>query len=185
MNLIFFGIQGSGKGTQAKLLAENHGFEIFETGGELRKLAKEDSALGLKVKSIIESGNLVPTEVVMEIVENFLNNAQSERIIFDGIPRNLEQSEMLRSLLKNHNIEYTAVHFTLSEEEALKRLMKRAEIEGRADDNEESIKTRIGIFYEKTVPVIESVSENGNFIEIDASQTIDKVNDSLTAKLGL
>jgi adenylate kinase len=72
-DLILVGIQGSGKGTQARILAEKFGYQIFETGGELRVMAKEESELGKKVKEITERGDLVPNEIVMEIVENFLN----------------------------------------------------------------------------------------------------------------
>ncbi|MBI4231908.1 nucleoside monophosphate kinase, partial [Candidatus Peregrinibacteria bacterium] len=85
MDLILFGIQGSGKGTQGKILAERYGLKIFETGGALRALAQEDSELARKVKSIIEAGHLVPNEVVMEIVEDFMNKQEaSSPILFDG-----------------------------------------------------------------------------------------------------
>ena len=72
MDFVLFGIQGSGKGTQSKFLAEKFNLKIFEMGGQLRILAQEDSELGKKIKNIIEAGHLVPTDVVMEIIENFL-----------------------------------------------------------------------------------------------------------------
>lgn len=126
MDLILFGMQGAGKGTQGKILAERYGLEIFETGNELRKLAKEDSELGKKVKSIIEAGHLVSNTVVMEIVENFVNNLSAgKNILFDGIPRKTEQAESLNGLLDKHNREYIAVIIDISRETALKRLTTR------------------------------------------------------------
>lgn len=185
MNLIFFGIQGSGKGTQAKLLAEKFNYVIFETGGELRKLASQNSELGKKVKSIIDAGHLVSSEVVMEIVENFLVQNKDKKIIFDGIPRNQDQQGILIDLLNSHNLEYLAVHFKLEKEEALKRLYKRAEIEGRADDNEESIQRRINIFYTETLPIIEQYQNQNHLMEIDASPSIEEIFSILTEKLEL
>lgn len=183
MNLIFFGIQGSGKGTQAKLLAEKFNYVIFETGGELRKLASQDSNLGKKVKSIIDAGHLVSSDLVMEIVENFLVQNKDKKIIFDGIPRNQDQQTMFLELLNRHSIPYLAVHFKLEKEEALNRLYKRAEIEGRADDNEESIQRRINIFYTETLPIIEQYQELNHLMEIDASPTIEEIFEELSIKL--
>ena len=92
-----FGIQGSGKGTQSKILKDYYDMAYFETGAELRKLAQEDSELGKKVKSIIEAGHLVDNDVVMEIVENFMKSVpEGKGVIFDGIPRKMEQKETRR-----------------------------------------------------------------------------------------
>lgn len=183
MNLIFFGIQGSGKGTQAKLLAEKLGYQIFETGGELRKLAKEESELGKKVKETIEAGHLVSSELVLEIVRNFIKNADKTKIIFDGIPRNQDQYDSFMGILKEFELQYTAIHFKLEKDEAMKRLFKRAEIEGRADDNEESIKRRIDIFYNDTLPIITNFEKEGHLIEVDASPTVEEIYQDLTSRL--
>ncbi len=119
-------MQGAGKGTLGKAVAQEFNLEIFETGGELRKLANEDSELAKKVKSIIEAGHLVPNEVVMEIVENFMENINSEKgILFDGIPRKVVQAESLNKLLSKHSREYKAVLINISEETALERLTTR------------------------------------------------------------
>ncbi len=185
VNLVFFGIQGSGKGTQAKLLAEEFGFSIFETGRQLRELAEEMSPLGQKIKKTIEAGDLVSSELVIEILKNFIEKNEDNTIIFDGIPRNEEQSELFQALLKDMALDYTGVHFTLSKEESMNRLMKRAEIEGRADDNEESIKKRIDIFYTQTAPVIEELKEAGKMIEIDAGPSIEDIAVTLQEKLEL
>jgi len=126
MDLILFGIQGSGKGTQGKVLKERYKMEYFETGGELRRLAKENSSLGKKVKSIIEAGHLVPNEIVMEIVQNFIEHInKNSNIIFDGIPRKMVQAKSLEKLLKKDKRDYRAIILDLSQEEAMNRLLKR------------------------------------------------------------
>lgn len=204
MDLIFFGMQGAGKGTLGKEIAKKYGFQIFETGSELRRLAKEDSELGKKVKSIIEAGHLVQNEVVMEIVENFMNNLEpGVNIIFDGIPRKVEQAKSLNALLDKNNRKYKAVLIKIDKETALKRLTTRricqkckyvypatykkdyceqitsegevcnGKLITRADDNTEAIKTRLEAFEKETVPAIEMYKEN--LIEINGEQTIEAV----------
>ncbi|MBT4055685.1 nucleoside monophosphate kinase, partial [Candidatus Peregrinibacteria bacterium] len=126
MDLIFFGMQGAGKGTVGKVVAEKLNLKIFETGGALRVLAQEDSELGKKIKSIIEAGHLVPNEVVMEIVEDFINKLEpGQSVLFDGIPRSIEQAESLNMLLSKHDREYKAVLIDITEETALERLTTR------------------------------------------------------------
>jgi len=204
MDLIFFGMQGSGKGTLGRVVAEKYGMQIFETGGELRKLAKEKSELGRKIKSIIEAGHLVSNEVVMEIVENFMtSNKNDSPILFDGIPRSLEQAKTLNQLLEKHNRKYTGVILNIEKTTALQRLTTRrvckeckrvypimyteekcecgGELVTRADDNPKSIEIRLDNFFKETVPAIEVYKET--LIEIDAEQSIEKVKESAFKKL--
>ncbi|PJC36606.1 hypothetical protein CO046_04870 [Candidatus Peregrinibacteria bacterium CG_4_9_14_0_2_um_filter_53_11] len=202
MDYVLFGIQGAGKGTQGKILADKLQAGYFETGAELRRLAKEDSPLGQKVRTIIESGHLVPTSVVMEIVENYLTETLSAHggeatIIFDGIPRNAEQDAALRSILAHHERDFVGLHFVLSREEAENRLINRrvcsvckivyphsypaprcecgGELVTRTDDNAEAIKIRLDIFESETLPVIKAWENQGSVINIDASKTIEEV----------
>lgn len=203
MDFILFGIQGSGKGTQGKILAEKFGMALFETGNELRKLAKENSHLGQKVKTIIEAGHLVPNDVVMEIVEHFLASIPKEKsAIFDGIPRKKEQDDSLQKLLAQHNREAKGISFTLTEEQALARLETRRVCENcktvypknytaetcsacggtlvkRSDDNETSIRNRFKAFHEETTPIIESYRAAGKLMEINAAEPIEKVTENL------
>ncbi len=185
-DLILVGIQGSGKGTQAKILAQNKGYQIFETGGALRAIGKEDSDLGRQVKEITTRGDLVPNEIVMEIVRDFVNNKaeKSKPIIFDGIPRSEEQRQSLEVLLEDLGRDFEVLHVVLSEDEAFSRVMKRAEIEGRADDNPEAIRKRIQNFYKFTQPLLEPWNKMGKVTDIDGDQPIEKVTAEIAEKLG-
>jgi adenylate kinase len=196
MDLVLFGIQGSGKGTLGKIIADKYGFEIFETGGQLRILAQEDSELGRKVKSIVEAGHLVPNEVVMDIIENFMNHLPpNKNVIFDGIPRKPEQSQTFDALMKKLGREFTCIFINVPEEVAIKRLSSRRicgkckkvfasnytkdECEScggilitRNDDNPESIKIRVKAYYDETSPVIEKYKSSGNLLVINGDQSI-------------
>lgn len=205
MDLIFFGMQGAGKGTLGKAVAERYGMEIFETGGELRKLSQMETPLAIKVKNIINSGNLVPNEVVMEIVENFMNNLEHQKqILFDGIPRSVFQAETLNTLLNKHQHNYKAVLIDISRESALKRLTSRRICENcktvypenftknncakcagklviRADDNPEAIQKRLDLFERETLPAIDFYAEN--LIKIDGEPSIEAVEKKSFEKL--
>ncbi|MFA6992329.1 MAG: nucleoside monophosphate kinase [Candidatus Gracilibacteria bacterium] len=196
MDLIFFGMQGSGKGTLGKFIAAKYGMDIFEMGGELRKLSAEESELGKKVKSIIEAGHLVSDDVVMEIVEDFMNKLPTgKNILFDGIPRKPEQAKLLNSILDKHGRTYKAVLLDIAQETAMKRLTTRricknckavypvfytkptcekcnGELVTRSDDNPDAIKTRLDAFSKETVPSMALYTE---LIKIDGEPAIEEV----------
>jgi len=177
MNLVFFGIQGSGKGTQAKRLAKEFGYDIFEAGGELRRIAASGSELGEKVKSYIDVGELVPHEIIMKVVEEAIRERPMEqKILFDGIPRDSDQANGFDEIMKTIGREFRCVHILLDAEEAVARILKRAEIEGRADDaSEETVRKRMGTFLGKTMPVIEGYKEKGKVVEIDGQGTVEEI----------
>lgn len=197
MDLVLFGIQGSGKGTLGKMVADRYGFKVFETGGALRSLAAEDSGLGKKIKSIIEAGKLVTNDVIMEIIENFLKNLPADaKVLFDGIPRFPEQAETFDTLMARNNRQFTGILIDVPEEEVIRRLGARrnckncktifpssytkdacakcgGELVVRSDDNPESIKTRLKAYYEETLPVIERYKKAGKIITMDGNKDID------------
>lgn len=204
MDLILFGMQGAGKGTLGKSLAERYKMEIFETGAELRKLSQQDTELAKKVKSIIEAGHLVPNEVVMEIVENFMNNLPpNTSVLFDGIPRKIEQAQSLNILLQKHNRNYQALLIEIKRETALKRLTQRricqvcktvyppdykeekckcgGALTVRNDDNPEAIETRLEAFEKETVPAIELYKNL--LVTIDGEGNIEDVKNLAFASL--
>lgn len=209
-DLILFGMQGSGKGTQGQLLAKQYELEMFETGGQLRKLAAEDSELGRKVKEITTAGKLVPNEVVMEIVENFLKNLPEDKhAIFDGIPRSEEQRVSLEAEFAKVGRRPIAVYIKLEEDEALKRLLGRkicskckavygvkdnlaeaavclkcgGELITRADDTEEAIRTRLKLYAEQTIPAIRQYEKEGRLIEVDGEQEVELVTSDIVEAL--
>lgn len=177
MDLVLFGIQGSGKGTQAKKLAAEFGYDIFEAGGELRKIAASGSELGQTVKSFIDDGKLVPHQIIMAVVkEAILKRPKTQKILFDGIPRDLDQMKDFDAIMSEVGRGFHVIHLTLDPEEGLKRIFGRAKTEGRADDaNEEIIRRRMNTFVEKTLPVLEQYKEKGIVTEIDGMKDVESV----------
>ncbi len=173
MDFLLFGMQGSGKGTQAKLIAEHCNLMIFEAGAELRRLATEDSELARKVNAILQSGNLVPTEVVMEIVANFIDHLpEGQSVLFDGIPRSQDQQEQFDEIFKKKGRDFMGILIELNEEEAMERLLLRK----RNDDTPEAIRVRINTFMEKTQPVIEHYKSMGKVLAVNGVQSVEEVN---------
>lgn len=205
MDILLFGMQGSGKGTQGKILAEKYGLTVFEMGAELRKLIASGDPLGQKIKVIVERGDLVDDDTVMEVVAHFVGSlSKDHRILFDGIPRTPGQGEKLLVLIKKHGHDAFALHIKLSFEEAMKRLTQRRicstckEIypafykeekcsvqkggkicDGaliiRHDDNTEAIQKRLENFQKETLPVIKRFQEIDRLIEVDGEQSIPDV----------
>lgn len=206
---MLFGIQGSGKGTQSKLLSEKFAMPIFETGAELRELAKSSSPLGQKVKSIIEAGNLVSDEIVMDVIKNFLRKIPAgQAVIFDGIPRSLSQQVLFDQLMEDSGRHPLAIQIDLSIEDALQRLSTRrlcskcrtiypasyegeicavpdcgGKLERRADDNVESIKRRLELYEKETLPVIENYANHHNVLKVDGRPSIPAVQAALLLAL--
>jgi len=187
MDLVLFGIQGSGKGTQAKKLAEEFGYDIFEAGGELRAIAASGSELGETVKSFIDVGTLVPHEIIMQVVQEAIAaRPKDQKIIFDGIPRDENQKRDFDAILEEEGRDFRCVHILLDEEGSVRRILKRAEDQGRADDADEAIvRKRMATFHEKTEPVIEQYKAEERVIEIDGEGTIDDIYERLKEALEL
>ena len=183
--LVLFGVQGSGKGTQAKLIAEKNNYDIFEPGAKCREIAQQDSPLGKEIKETINSGKLVSSVHIKKLIESFLENTKSQKIIFDGYPRNKEQYETFLEIIQEHNLDYYGINFELSKEEAIKRLLKRAEIQNRADDTPEVIEKRLSIFYKDTLPIVEELKEQNKITIINANDTIENVEKSINDNVDL
>lgn len=197
-DLILFGIQGSGKGTQARILEEQYGYKVFETGKELRAMAASGSVLGNKVKAIIEAGNLVPDEVVIEIVEDFLKRTdQKQRVVFDGLPRKVTQKDLFEQVVERAGRKPLGVLISATDELALKRLSGRhmskktgkiypsfdaalkecspEDVYQRSDDKPEAIMKRLLNYHVETEPVIRWYREQGRLVEVDGQGGADEV----------
>lgn len=177
MDLVLFGIQGSGKGTQAKRLAAEFGYDIFEAGGELRKIAASSSELGEKIRFYIDNGNLVPHEIIMQVVkEAVLARPKSQKILFDGIPRDENQMTGFNKIMKDVGRDFRCIHILLDPAEGMRRILGRAKMEGRADDADTAIiERRMKTFTEKTMPVIEKFKEEKKVLDIDGMRAVDEV----------
>ena len=207
MDIVLFGMQGSGKGTQGKILAEKYGLRPFDMGGQLRSMIESGTSLGAKIKGIVESGQLVQDDIIMEVVESFLSGVPKEQqILFDGIPRTMNQFEKLMALLKKHDRDAFALLIKLSEEEAVKRITQRrvcssckeiypafykeekcaqcgGELVTRQDDtNLDSIKNRLENYEKETKPVIEAFYHKDHLIEVDGEQGIADVTEEMVDK---
>lgn len=203
MDIVLFGIQGSGKGTIGRAVCEKFGFHYFETGAELRKLAQQDTDLAHKVKAIMEAGKLVSNEVVMEIIEEYMKNLSDDKpVIFDGIPRKPVQSRTFDDLMKKLERDYIGLLVEVPEDMALERLTKRricnncksvypadyskeacekcgGELTTRTDDNPESIRVRFQAYFDETMPVIENYKADGKLVTIDGTPPIEQVRDAV------
>ena len=183
MNLVFFGIQGSGKGTQARLLLETKPYYYFEAGQELRNIIATGSELGKELGTYLDNGKLAPFEIVMSVMKEAVAKVPADQdILFDGIPRDHDQMVAFNELMKEFNRDFTCIHFVLSKEEALARIAKRAELEDRVDDADQAkVLKRIGWFFDKNLPVIEQYKADGLVHEVNADQSVEAVQSDLIA----
>jgi adenylate kinase len=187
MDLVLFGIQGSGKGTQAKRLAAEQGYAIFETGAELRRIAASGTEIGQKIASYIDHGHLAPIDVVMEVVRVAVESYPADqKLLFDGIPRDMDQMKSFDAMMVDLGRTFTCIHLTVDEEQAIVRIKQRAIEQGRADDaSEEFIRRRMGIFHEKTEPVIKAYAAQGKVIDVSGDGTMDEVYERITEALSV
>ncbi|KXC05311.1 adenylate kinase [Microbacterium hominis] len=183
--LLIIGPQGSGKGTQGVRVAEALGIPAVSTGDVFRANVKDGTELGLKVKAIIDAGDLVPDELTGEIVRDRLAQPDAAAgFLLDGYPRNLGQVGDLDAFLDARDEPLTAViELVVPREESIQRLSLRATEQGRADDNEESIAKRLAIYESETAPILDVYRQRGIVDQIDGVGTLDEVYARITAAL--
>ena len=178
-HILFLGPPGAGKGTQAALLSESHSFLHLSTGELLRKEVELDTNLGIQVKDIMNKGQLVSDELVLEIVKKNLDKGNKGWIL-DGYPRNLSQSNSLNEVLNEINQPLEMViYLDIPEKVLIKRLLKR----GRKDDNEDTIKTRLKIYKETTEPLIEYYANLSLLEFINADGDLKTISDYINDKM--
>ena len=174
MRILILGPQGSGKGTQAKRIAEVYDVPHVATGDMFRAAVTEGSELGRQVAPILEEGRLVPDELTIELIRERL--ADVEGFVLDGFPRTMAQAEALDSMLDEIGKPLDAVILLqVSDEVATQRLGNRALLEGRADDSPEAIRNRLRDYHELTELVVDRYGQAGIEFVVDGEQSVDDV----------
>lgn len=185
-NLILFGPPGSGKGTQSEKLIAKYNLNHLSTGDLLRSEISRKTPLGIEAKKFMDKGQLVPDEVVIGMISYALDdNPDANGFLFDGFPRTSTQAQALDKLLE---LKHTSINVMLaldvSEEELVKRLVKRGETSGRTDDsNEQVIRTRIIEYNKKTSPVAEYYKKANKVVMIKGEGTVEEIFVGLTKEI--
>ena len=173
-NVLLLGIQGSGKGTQAKRIASEYDSPHVATGDILRKAIEDGTPLGKQVEDILARGELVPDATMIDLIRERLTD--TEGFVLDGFPRTMAQAEALDDMLAEINRPLDVVFvLQVPDDVARERLAKRALEEGRADDTPAAIDTRIATYHRETEPIVEHYRATGKLVPLHAERTIDEV----------
>ncbi len=212
MNILLVGPIASGKGTQAQKLIEKFSLAHVEMGGLLRSVAKEETALGQKVREFLDNGILVTDEIVVEVVNHYLQSlGRLDGILFDGFPRKLSQAQYFENFMEKKGLKIdVVVELTLPKEEIFSRILNRRTCEKcgrifnvvtnppktegicdecggklfqRSDETKEKTAVRIGQFEEITLPMIEFYKEKGMVEEIDGNRPIETIFEDIIERL--
>ncbi len=185
MRLILLGGPGAGKGTQAERLKSHFNIPHISTGEVLREARSEETELGKKAGEYMDAGKLLPDDIILGIIDEKLALPEmGNGFLFDGFPRTIPQAEGLDSMLSKRGESLDAVvSIEVPDDVVTERLLKRAEIEGRADDNAETIGNRIKIYYEQTEPLKNYYQERGLLKSVDGLGSIEEIFERITSVL--
>ena len=176
MRLIIFGPPGAGKGTQASRIAERYGIPAISTGDIFRANIKAETPLGVQVKEILASGGYVSDEITNAIVADRLGQADCHIALFESSHSVAEQVEALDAVLAESGRRLDAVlELTVDDDEVVGRLLRRAEIEGRADDTEDVVRERMAIYHAQTAPLAEMYAARDLLVQVDGLGDVDEV----------
>ena len=182
-NIVIFGAPGAGKGTQSDYIVERFGLQHISTGELLRKEIADKTPLGLRIKGIMDAGQLVSDDIVVEMIDNAIAR-DTKGILFDGFPRNVAQAETLDRLLAKHGRTLTCmIRLDVPREELIHRMLERAKTSGRSDDNEETIKHRLIEYENKTLPVAAYYGKQGKEVKIDGLGDIKRISDDIASAI--
>jgi adenylate kinase len=187
MRIVLLGAPGSGKGTQGEKLVDHFGIPKISTGDALRAAVKAGTELGLKAKAAMDAGQLVDNSIVNGIVKERLGEPDARKgFILDGFPRNAAQADTLAEMLADLGQPSVdkAVHLKVDDEEIVRRLLDRAEKEGRADDKEEVIRHRIDVYNAETAPLLDFYGQQGKVVAVEGIGTVDEIFGRILKSLG-
>jgi adenylate kinase len=181
---VMIGKPGSGKGAQTRLLAKETGFKVFSTGDKFRELQKADTPLGHKIAEIMDNGRLMPYWFAGFLFqEAVIYLPKEEGIIYEGAARKVPEAELFHDVMEWLERPYKAIYLDISHEESMRRLTKRKDKEGRADDEESKIQTRLSVYEKEIVPTLDVFKDRGTFLHINGEQTPEEVFDEIMKKL--
>jgi len=187
MHLIMFGPPGAGKGTQAKRIQDRYELKQLSTGDMLRGEVASGSELGQKLKAVMDAGELVSDDLIIEIIANCIIQPECEKgFILDGFPRTVAQAEALDDMLQNmaRKIDHVIV-LNVNDEELVERVKARAQEAGetRSDDNEETVRHRLTVYNEQTAPLLPYYTAKGLIRDVDGMASIDEVGTAIESIL--
>lgn len=179
--IILLGPQGSGKGTQGKLISKRFDMYYFEIGQILRNEAKKSTPLAKEISSSIDNGLYLPDTTLIKMVSEHLNDIpENKSVIFDSVTRTAGQSEFLINYLKKHGFtKIITIYLDIPEEETFTRLTLRAIVEGRKDDTHEKIALRLKQNHDQTLPILADLRKITDFYEIDGNKSIHEVEEEI------
>lgn len=185
-NLVVFGAPGSGKGTQSARLIDEYGLYHISTGELLRDHIARGTELGKVADSYISKGQLIPDELMIEILENTLDENPETRngVIFDGFPRTIPQAKALKTMLEKRGSKvHAVVGLEVEDSELIDRLLKRGLESGRSDDNLETINARLKVYNDQTAPLMEYYKSEGKYHGVKGSGAIDDIFNAIKNEL--
>ena len=187
MKVLLIGPPGSGKGTQGEHLSQRLGIEHIEAGDLLRAEVDAQTPLGRQLSQFMQRGELVPDDVILNMVmPKVLAAAEGNGYLLDGFPRSMEQAVEARKLAENLGASPQAViYLDAPRAELIRRILARAEVEGRVDDNPETVGTRLAVFEEATHPLVDYYRGRGLLHTVNANQDADAVTAEILAALDL
>lgn len=185
--IFMIGPQGSGKGTQGKVLANKINFFYWEMGAILREEAKKQTPFGVKVKSLIDAGHLLEDEELFRVLQTELPEViKHKRLLFDGVPRTVPQGiHLVHYLQQNGFTQFGAIVIEVPKAESVKRLLERAHHEFRTDDTPEKIEFRLDLYETQTLPVIKFMEGLGDLHRIDGVGSIEEITQRIDTALGI
>lgn len=186
VNFLIFGPPGSGKGTQSVRLAEKFNLLHLSTGDMLRAEIAAGTELGKKMSQIMSKGELVPDEVVIQMIANKIDNSKGQAgFLFDGFPRTVAQTVSLEKMLNERGMKIDRMLvLDVDHDELVKRLIARAEVSGRPDDKDPKvIENRIDVYREKTEPIIDYCRKQGIYTPVNGVGSIDDIFDRLSSEV--
>lgn len=177
LDVLLLGVQGSGKGTQAKRLSSEYDIAHLSTGDMLRKAIAEGTELGRRVKPILEAGDLVPDDLMIELIRGRIQSPETaDGFILDGFPRTMAQADALDAMLAEIDRPLSVVlELQVPDDVAIERLRKRAVDEGRSDDTPEAISNRIDLYHRETKPLVSHYRLAGNLVGIHGDRSENEV----------